>query len=139
MARNSEHAAAATVHTLRPLRVALAGRDARFLSLAGFLLARDGFDVASTHRPEEALALVERHRANVVVFDGSGCLAATAEVVAAVEALHPRVAVLVVADDEPREVFPFLPKWRALGRLSREVGRAYDDTNGNGARPRHAP
>ena len=117
--------AAATVHSLHPVRVALAGRDARFLSLAGFLLARDGYEVASTHRPDDVVALVDRHRANVVVLDGSEWLTTTAELLAAIEALYPHVAVLVVADGNPRPAFPALPKWQALRRLSAEVERAH--------------
>ena len=39
------------VRPLRPLRVLVAARDARFNRVAGFLLARRGFDVETLRRP----------------------------------------------------------------------------------------
>jgi DNA-binding NtrC family response regulator len=87
------------VRALRRLRVLVATRDRRFLRVAGFLLARGEFDVESTARPRDLLQVLERQPSDIVILDGSESLAEAARCVAAAEALHPHVTVLVVSDD----------------------------------------
>ena len=59
------------VFPLRPLRVLVAARDARFNRVAGFLLARRGFDVEILHRPSAVLDTVSRTGIDVVIVDAS--------------------------------------------------------------------
>ena len=116
------------VRALHRIRVALVGRDPHFVKVAGFLLERHGFVLASTRRPGDALELVDRHRANVVVIDASDSLEAAARAAAAVDALHPGVAVIVVADRVdrlPTSSLDVLPKWD-VARLAGEIERAYN-------------
>jgi DNA-binding NtrC family response regulator len=87
------------VRALRRLRVLVATRDRRFLRVAGFLLARGEFDVESTARPRDLLQVIERQPADIVILDASESLAEAARCMAAAEALHPHVTVLVVSDD----------------------------------------
>ena len=116
------------VRALHRIRVALVGRDPHFVKVAGFLLERHGFVLASTRRPGDVLELVERHRANVVVLDASDSLEAAARAAAAVDALPAGVAVIVVADRVervPASSLEVLPKWD-VARLAGEIERAYN-------------
>jgi PleD family two-component response regulator len=108
------------VRPLRPLRVLVAARDARFGRVAGFLLARRGFDVEILHRPSQVLDAVSRTGIDVVIVDASDSFSETARSVGTLEALHPHLTVIVVADD-PAEAdgatFRVLPKWTSLETL----------------------
>jgi PleD family two-component response regulator len=108
------------VRPLRPLRVLVAARDARFGRVAGFLLARRGFDVEILHRPSQVLDAVSRTGSDVVIVDASDSFSETARSVGTLEALHPHLTVIVVADD-PAEAdgatFRVLPKWTSLETL----------------------
>jgi DNA-binding NtrC family response regulator len=87
------------VRALRRLRVLVATRDRRFLRVAGFLLARGEFDVESSARPRDLLQVIERQPPDIVILDASESLAEAARCVAAAEALHPHITVLVVSDN----------------------------------------
>ena len=92
-----EHADIRNVRSLRPLRVLVAARDARFGRVSGFLLARRGFDVELLHRPSQILEAVSRTGIDVVIVDASDSFSETARSVGALEALHPHLTVVVVA------------------------------------------
>jgi hypothetical protein len=116
-----ERADIRNVRSLRPLRVLVAARDARFGRVAGFLLARRGFDVELLHRPSQILEAVSRTGIDVVIVDASDSFSEAARSVGALEALHPHLTVVVVADD-PAEAdggttFRVLPKWTSLETL----------------------
>jgi DNA-binding NtrC family response regulator len=108
------------VRSLRPLRVLVAARDARFNRVAGFLLARRGFDVEALLRPSAVLDAVARRGTDVVIVDASDSASDAARAVAALEALHPHITVVVVAD-EPADAdggaLRILPKWTSLETL----------------------
>ena len=110
---------------LSPRRVLLAGRDRRFLKVTGFLLARNGFLPETCGNPDDLVQLVELYEPDVVVVDGSDALDATARSVAELEAAHPRVGVLVFAEEGERAAAGSLPKWSSLEWLAREVEAAY--------------
>jgi len=115
-----ERADIRNVRSLRPLRVLVAARDARFGRVAGFLLARRGFDVEILHRPSKVLDAVSRTGVDVVIVDASDSVSEAARTVAALEALHPHLTVVVVADD-PADAdgatLRILPKWTSLETL----------------------
>ena len=74
----------------------------------------------STKRVVRAAELVERHEPDVVVIDASDSLGDAARSVAAIEALYPKVGVLVVCDGEPPRWTTGLKvteKWAALETL----------------------
>lgn len=114
------------VRLLRRIRVLLVSRDDRFLSVARFLLARNQLAVESTSNWSEVFTLV-RQGVDVVVVDGSDSLATAALTVAAIEALHPEIGVIVVAEesDLPGRVLRPLPKWGSLTELVEEIERVY--------------
>ena len=111
---------------LRRIRVLLVSRDDRFLSVARFLLTRSGLSVESTPHPSEVFELVKRG-SDVVVVDGTDSLATAALTVAAIEALHPDVGVIVVTEepDPAGRVFRPLPKWGSLSELVVEIEQVY--------------
>lgn len=108
------------VRPLRPLRVLVAVRDARFNRAAGFLLARRGFEVETLRRPSAILEAVSRASVDIVIVDASDSVSETARAVAVLDALHPHVTVVVVGD-EPAEAdggtLKILPKWTSLENL----------------------
>jgi CheY-like chemotaxis protein len=116
------------VRALHPLRVLLAARDRRFVNVAGLLLERGGYSVLSTRRPRDIVPLVERHRPDVVILDGSSSLTEAARVAGVIGALHPHVTVAIAADNG------FLPsvdgihvfsKWDSLGELVANIERLH--------------
>ena len=108
------------VRSLRPLRVLVAARDGRFNRVAGLLLARRGFEVEILRRPSAVLDAVSRTGIDVVIVDASDSVSDTARTAAALEALHPHITVVVVADD-PADAdggaLGVLPKWTSLESL----------------------
>jgi DNA-binding NtrC family response regulator len=109
------------VRALRRLRVLVAARDRRFLRVAGFLLARRGFDVESTGRPRDVVEIVDRRPPDIVILDGSGSLAEAARSVAVLEALCPHVTVVVVSEETPPPPTANLrvfPKWTSFEQLA---------------------
>ena len=114
------------VRPLHRIRVLLVARDPHFIRVVGFLLERQGFLVASTRKPGDAVSEVERHRANVVVVDTTSSVASAARLVAAIEALYPTVGVVAVSEDASDRMssFQVLPRWN-LALLVEEVERKY--------------
>jgi DNA-binding NtrC family response regulator len=108
------------VRPLRPLRVLVAGRDARFGRVAGFLLARRGFEVESLRRPSQLLDTVSRGAVDVVILDASDSVSEAARAVASLEALYPYLTTIVVADDPStgNRTLDILPKWTSLETLA---------------------
>jgi uncharacterized membrane protein (UPF0127 family) len=105
-------------------RVLIGTDDDRFLRLARFLLTRKHFEVDVTKRLVKTVDLVERQHPDVVVIDATSSLAEAARTVAAIEALHPRTAVMVVYDGEPPRWMTGLKvteKWEALESLADDV------------------
>ena len=118
----------AKVRPLRPPRVVVAVADTRFVRLACFLLTRRGFDVQSTKRPKELLGLLDRRVADVAILDGTASFTDAARLAGAIEALHPEVTVILVAEN-PQAVEPIgnlrlFPKWTAFDELARSIERA---------------
>ena len=118
------------VRPLHRVRVLVASGDQRFVRIAGFLLERSGFLVTALHNVDHTLGAVDRHAPHVVVLDGSDSLGASSRSAAAIEALHPGVRVIVVAENrngfQPGAGSPYqFPKWSSMTDLVAEVGRSY--------------
>jgi DNA-binding NtrC family response regulator len=117
-----------SVRRLRPIRVLLASRDPRFLCVSAFLLGRKGFSIETTRKLGQLPEVIDRRRANVVLLDGTGSLRAAARAADAIQALYPRVAVVLVADEtdggSTPESWP-LPKWESFTKIVSEIERAY--------------
>lgn len=112
----------------RPIRVLIATRDDDFTRLAHFLLTRNGFTVETTKKMSQAVDIVGRLWMDVVVLDASESLSEAARTVAAIEALHPQVSVLLVSDDErpkPNAGLRVADKWEAMETLTEDIRRAH--------------
>jgi len=110
--------------TRAAMRVLIGSRDDSFLRLARFLLARDDVEVEATKRIASAVDLVERNKPHVVVIDATEAIGDAARAVAALEALHRDVGILVVFDGEPPRWATGLKvseKWAALETLPDDV------------------
>jgi PleD family two-component response regulator len=108
------------VRPLRPLRVLVAASDARFCRVAGFLLARRGYNVEILRRPSTVLEAVARSSVDVVMVDATDCVSETARLVATLEALQPNLTVVVVADEQAKTDggnLRIFPKWTSLETL----------------------
>jgi hypothetical protein len=118
---------------LRPIRVLVASRDSRFLSLARFLLARHGFLVEATRKLSRLPEYVDRQWAEVLVIDASGSAVRAARTAELVQGADPDLAVVIVADEAergPTRGRNIFAKWSLLG-LTAEIERAYV-RNGHG-------
>ena len=111
-------------------RVLIGTDDDQFLRLARFLLTRNHFEVEGTKRVAKLVDLVDRQGADVVVIDATGSLGDAARTVAAIEALHPEVRLVVVCDGEPPRWTSGLKvtkKWDALETLPQDLGVLAED------------
>ena len=107
------------VRPLRPLRVVVAGADPRFARVAGFLLARRGFEV-EFRRPSNVLDFLSEKGPDIVILDATDSLSEAMRSIAAIEASHPHVTAILVADEvgESRYgTYQILPKWTSLETL----------------------
>ena len=115
------------VQSLRPTRVLLVSSDRPFAGVTGFLLARSGFAVTTIRRHDGILETVSRSSPSIVILDCGDSVAAGARHVAALEALHPEIVVLVVAAERSKgagSTLRIVPKWCGYEQLLAEVGDA---------------
>jgi uncharacterized protein len=106
------------------IRVLLGASDRRFVRVATFLLARDGFAVSAAARLGDLLASAERAEPDVVVLDATGPERFAARAAAALEERLPGLGVLLVADETAAGTVPSaLPKWGSFDRLVEEIRR----------------
>jgi DNA-binding NtrC family response regulator len=96
--------------------------------VTGFLLNRSGFAVTTIRSHIDVLEAVSEHAPSIVILDCGDSVAAGARRVAALEALHPEVVVLVIAvadrTDAAQSTFRMVPKWCGYEQLLAEVGKA---------------
>ena len=85
--------AVASVQLLRPVRVLIAGDDSALVTRLRDDLVRLGFHAMATTRTDGVAELAAVERANVVILEFSGGLAAAAATAHAIEALPQRVQV----------------------------------------------
>jgi uncharacterized membrane protein (UPF0127 family) len=110
-----------------PPRVLLLASDRRFRCVTATLLTRRGCAVILGDRRTNAAELARRERADVVVLDVGSSLTAAAHDAAQIEALEPRLGVILVGD-EPKEslaAMPVLAKWGSFDVLFGAIERAH--------------
>jgi hypothetical protein len=105
--------------TAASARVLLITPDRRFRAVAGALFAQRGCTVAFGERVESVAELARLERSEVVVLDATASLTAAAREAAQIEALEPRVAVIMVAEDSADKLAAMLvlPKWDSFDAL----------------------
>jgi len=116
------------VTPLRPLRILLVGRDARFMRAIAFLFGRRGYDVRRLSRPERIAREAESFGADVVVIDGEDAVAEMSRQATALVATTDSVGVVVVTT---REAPPgsarlqYVEKWAPFDELAEAVERSW--------------
>jgi hypothetical protein len=114
------------VRRLQPLRVLLAGRDARFIRVTSFLLARRGYSVMRSSLGD-ALVTAERQRSDVVLVELDGSRVEAGRTVAALQASVAAPALLLLAAegaDSGWKGLRALHKWTPIEQLSAEIEAA---------------
>jgi len=118
----SSHPALTNIHRLQPRRVLLAGTDRRFIRVTSFLLTRRGYIVVSAP-PAHVVAAATRHRADVVLLEGTLSRTEAARRVAEISTLAAAPAVVVVTDEADGlwNGISTVEKWMPLGDLVDEI------------------
>ncbi len=111
-------------------RVLLVANDRRFRAVASTLLTQRGYSVAVGDHSRDVTEFAAREGADVVVIDATASLTSIARDVARLEALRPRVGVVVVSA-EPRDgliALPLISKWNSFDVLFEAIEHARSDT-----------
>jgi hypothetical protein len=116
------HSALENIHRLQPLRVLLAGTDRRFIRVTSFLLTRRGYIVVSA-QPAHVVDAAARHRADVVLLEGTLSRTEAARRVAEISTLAAPPAVVVVTEETDAlwNGISTVEKWMPLGDLVAEI------------------
>jgi len=106
--------------------VVVVSPDRRFQKLVRFVLERHGIEaeVATGH---DLVAVIEQKDAEVVVLDASESLLEAGRAVAAAKALHPKVEIVVVAENAgttARPDFVVYDKWEGMDGVVEHVASA---------------
>ena len=116
------------VRSLQPARVAITGRDKRFIKVASFLLARRGFEVSHASSDTQLMELADRGAIDVVVLDASVSLSASLRTAAALSAVYPNLRIILATErsgSDNHASYKRIDKWRGLGVLPDEIVRAH--------------
>ena len=108
-------------------RVLLVGQDRRFRAVASALLTGRDYSVAVGDCRDDVSQLASHQGADVVVIDATGSLTVLAHDVARLEALRPRVGVVLVSG-EPRAriaALPVIAKWSSFDALCEAIEKAH--------------
>jgi uncharacterized protein len=120
-------------------RVLLVANDRRFRAVASTLLTQRGYSVAVGDHSQDVTEFAAREGAEVVVIDATASLTSVARDVARLEALRPRVGVVVVSA-EPRDgliALPLISKWNSFEVLFEAIEQARSDTRPSGVASGH--
>lgn len=120
-------------------RVLLVANDRRFRAVASTLLTQRGYSVAVGDHSQDVTEFAMREGAEVVVIDATASLTSIARDVARLEALRPRVGVVVVSA-EPRDgliALPLISKWNSFDALFAAIAHARLDTRPSGVASVH--
>jgi FixJ family two-component response regulator len=120
----------ANVRPLRPIRVLLAGREARYLRAVAFLFERRGYRTRLTFRPAALLEDVASFRPDVVVLVQDGSFVDLVDQATALLEQDDRLSVVLStsrADAPHSDRLRFVAKWGAFPELAEAVERAWID------------
>jgi hypothetical protein len=129
--------ALANVHTLRPIRVLVAGRDPRYVRAMTFLLGRRGYEARSGLTAGTLFTDVEEHKPDVVILVESDSFADTVGLAVQVLGLTDNASVIVATtrhDAPPTNRLRFVEKWASFDVLAEAVERAWAELPPAGVR-----
>ncbi len=94
--------------------------------MASTLLSRRGNTVLDCHWGEDVAEVAVRERIDVVLFDASGSLTATARDAARLAVLDPPIGIVAVSEETQPGLatLPVLPKWTAFEEVFAAIERA---------------
>jgi hypothetical protein len=124
------------VRPLRPIRVLLAGRDARYLRALRFLFGRAGYETRQTLTGPGLIDEAASFGPDVVVLVDGKSFGETAGQAAALLATYERVSVVVSTSREgasDTQRLRFVPKLGSFDLLAEAVERAWADLPPAGA------
>lgn len=109
-----------------PTKILLVGTDRRFRSVAATLLARRGCQVSVSERIVGVAELAQREGVDVVVLDAGALPTAATLAALELDALQPRVGVVVVSEEQKAGVAPapVLEKWGEFDALFGAISNA---------------
>jgi hypothetical protein len=127
MARTAERS---NVRSLRPIRLLLAGRDARYLRAMSFLFERRGYETRVTFRPASLLADAQAFRPEVVLLvEGNSFGDAVGQAMALITT-DDRLSVVLAtsrSDAPDSDQLRFVRKWESFALLAAAVEQAWAD------------
>jgi DNA-binding NtrC family response regulator len=119
---------ATNVHALRPMRILLVSDDTKFADRVLSAAARQGLHIARAASEDDLDVATIRLASNVIVLDARDALRRAVRAAAVFAALHPSVAVVLVADGATTPDISgvrLVNKWSSAERLLGEVERAF--------------
>lgn len=120
--------------TFTRARVLLVARDRRYRAVASTLLSRRGNTVLDCGWGEDVAEIALREQIDVVLFDASASLTATARDAARLAALDPPIGIVAVSEEAQPGLaaLPVLPKWTAFEEVFAAIERACSSGSENG-------
>ncbi len=120
--------AANNVRAIRPMRILLVTDDDGYADEVALAAALRGVDLELAAVGDDLDAATTLHLPNVVVLDAHDALTRTSRTASVFAALHPRIAIVLVANRAPeRSVggIHVVDKWRSAERLLQELEHAF--------------
>ncbi len=119
---------ATNVHALRPMRILLVSDDGKFADRVVSAATRHGFHIARAASEDDLDVATIHNASNVIVLDARDALRRAVRSATVFAALHPSVAVVLVADGATTPDVSgvrLVDKWSSAERLLGEVERAF--------------
>lgn len=116
------------VRAIRPIRILLVTDDDGYADEVALAASLRGVDLELAAVGDDLDATTTLHTPNVVVLDAHDALARTSRTASVFAALHPRIAIVIVANRAPdRGVgsIHVVDKWRSAERLLSELEHAF--------------
>jgi hypothetical protein len=116
------------ISPLRPIRVLLAGREARYLRALAFLLERRGYQTRLSYRPDALLADAHTFQPEVAILVEADSFGDIVGQAMSLITERERLTVIVAtsrSDAPDSNQLRFVPKWGPFAALAEAVERAW--------------
>jgi hypothetical protein len=115
------------VRAIRPMRILLVTDDGRYADDVATAASLRGVDFALAAVDDDLEATATSHAPNVVVLDADNQIARTSRAATVFAALHPRIAIVIVARQAPERIIgnvQVVDKRRSAERLLGDLEHA---------------
>jgi DNA-binding response OmpR family regulator len=116
------------VRAIRPMRILLVTDDEGYADEVALAAALRGVDLVLVANGDDLDDATTLHLPNVVVLDAHDALARTSRTASVFAALHPRIAIVIVANRAAERGvggIRVVDKWRSAERVLSELEHAY--------------